>query len=98
MSVFYPLDPTYTDPKRMKKEREKAKKLKLSQWWKIKIQKGECKYCQKTFSPSELTMDHLVPLARGGRSTRGNIVAACQECNRKKKLNTPVDQILNPGI
>ncbi len=30
-------------------------------------------------------MDHLVPLARGGRSTKGNLVPACKECNTKKK-------------
>ena len=30
-------------------------------------------------------MDHLVPLIRGGRSTKGNLVPACKECNTKKK-------------
>jgi 5-methylcytosine-specific restriction endonuclease McrA len=39
-------------------------------------------------------MDHIVPLARGGNSTQGNIVPACIDCNRGKKLDTPVDQIL----
>jgi hypothetical protein len=36
-------------------------------------------------------MDHLVPLARGGVSVKGNVVPACKECNAKKKLHTPVD-------
>ena len=30
-------------------------------------------------------MDHLVPLVRGGRSTKGNLVPACKECNTAKK-------------
>jgi 5-methylcytosine-specific restriction endonuclease McrA len=30
-------------------------------------------------------MDHVVPLIRGGRSTKGNLVAACKECNSRKK-------------
>ena len=30
---YYELDPAHTDPKRMKKEREKAQKLRKSQWW-----------------------------------------------------------------
>ena len=30
-------------------------------------------------------MDHVVPLIRGGRSTKGNVVPACKECNAKKR-------------
>ena len=29
-------------------------------------------------------MDHVVPLARGGKSTKGNTVPACIEYNHKK--------------
>jgi 5-methylcytosine-specific restriction endonuclease McrA len=36
-------------------------------------------------------MDHLVPLGRGGRSTRGNVVPACKACNTKKKSLVPVE-------
>jgi 5-methylcytosine-specific restriction enzyme A len=90
---YYQLDPQFTDPKRLKKEREKAQKLKKTQWWLDQLQKGLCHYCAKKFSAKELTMDHIVPLARGGTSTQGNIVPACRECNRDKKLSTPVDDI-----
>ena len=34
-------------------------------------------------------MDHLVPLVRGGKSTKGNIVPACKDCNNKKKYVLP---------
>ena len=44
--------------------------------------------------PKGLTMDHVVPVARGGRSARGNVVAACQECNTRKKLMTPAEQLM----
>ena len=30
-------------------------------------------------------MDHIVPLARGGRSTKDNLATSCKECNTKKK-------------
>lgn len=30
-------------------------------------------------------MDHIVPIVRGGKSTKGNVVPACKECNAKKK-------------
>jgi len=36
-------------------------------------------------------MDHIVPLSRGGKSTKGNIVAACKMCNNKKKYLLPVE-------
>jgi 5-methylcytosine-specific restriction endonuclease McrA len=39
-------------------------------------------------------MDHIVPLARGGKSTKGNIVPSCKSCNVNKKLDTPVEQLL----
>lgn len=88
---FYFLDKENTDPKRLKAEREKARELRATAWWKEKIQKGICHYCEQKFKPQDLTMDHLVPLARGGLSAKNNLVPACKECNAKKKLHTPVD-------
>ena len=52
---------------------------------------GKCHYCGKTFKPSELTMDHLVPIVRGGCTTKGNVVPACKECNNKKKYLLPFE-------
>ena len=42
-----------------------------------------------------LTLDHVIPVARGGKSTRGNCVPCCKDCNSKKKAYTPAEQILN---
>jgi 5-methylcytosine-specific restriction endonuclease McrA len=36
-------------------------------------------------------MDHIVPLIRGGKSTKGNLVPACKDCNNKKKYLLPVE-------
>ncbi len=91
---YYYLNPEDVDPVRIKKEREKARKLKKSQWWLRLLNQGLCHYCQKKFPSSQLTMDHVVPLARGGESKPGNIVPACSDCNRNKKLATPVDLLL----
>ena len=88
---FYFLDEKHTDPKRVKREREKSRELKKTPWWKEKIAKGICHYCEKKFKPKDLTLDHLVPIARGGESSRNNVVPACAECNAKKRLHTPVD-------
>jgi len=94
MAPFYDLDPKHTDPARMKREREKAKKLRSSNWWKQLVAKGECHYCSEKFSPKELTMDHIVPLARGGTSTQGNLVPSCRPCNERKQLETPAEKLL----
>lgn len=43
-----------------------------------------CQYCYKGFSSKELTVDHVHPKSKGGRSTWTNCVAACYECNTQK--------------
>jgi len=75
----------------MQKEREKARELRKTQWWKNRIAKGVCHWCGGQFSPSELSLDHIVPLVRGGKSSRGNIVPACKECNSRKKYLLPIE-------
>lgn len=82
------------DPKHIAREREKAQKLKKSSWWQTQLNRGLCHYCEKKFARSELTMDHVVPVARGGMSTRGNVVPACKACNASKKLSTPAENLL----
>jgi 5-methylcytosine-specific restriction endonuclease McrA len=69
----------------IKRERSKARELRHSQWWKRRCAAGMCHYCGRKFPPRELTMDHLVPLIRGGRSTKGNLVPTCKDCNANKK-------------
>jgi 5-methylcytosine-specific restriction endonuclease McrA len=68
-----------------KRERAKAREIRKSQWWKRRLSEGKCYYCGKEFSPKELSMDHRVPMIRGGKSTKGNVVPACKECNNRKK-------------
>ena len=75
----------------IKKEREKARLLKKTRWWREKLQKGLCYHCGKTFSPVSLTMDHLVPLVRGGKTGKNNTVVSCQKCNSEKSFKTLVE-------
>ncbi len=90
---YHELSAEHTDPKRLKAEREKARELKKTQWWLDQLNRGVCHYCQNKFSKDELTMDHVIPLARGGTSTKGNIVPACRSCNQSKKLDSPLDAL-----
>lgn len=48
-----------------------------------------CAYCGECFAEAELTLEHIVPQARGGKSTWMNLVAACQPCNSRKADRTP---------
>ena len=48
-----------------------------------------CQYCRKAFSTPELTFDHVVPVAQGGRKDWENIVTCCVTCNRRKGGRTP---------
>jgi len=73
----------------IKREKAKARKLRKTKWWRKKIAKGICYYCGRKVPPQELTMDHKIPLSRGGTSDRFNIVPACKECNNKKKYLLP---------
>jgi 5-methylcytosine-specific restriction endonuclease McrA len=75
----------------IRKEKAKAQTLRKSQWWKRKCSEGVCYFCGKKFHPKELTMEHVVPLIRGGKSSKGNIVPACKECNSKKKYLLPIE-------
>jgi 5-methylcytosine-specific restriction protein A len=69
----------------IRRERIKARELRQSTWWKRRIAVGRCHYCGKAVPARELTMDHVVPLVRGGRSNKGNLVAACKQCNTSKR-------------
>ena len=75
----------------VRRERARARELRKSQWWKRKRSDGLCYFCNKKFPPNELTMDHIVPLIRGGKSTKGNVVPSCKECNNKKKHMLPLE-------
>ena len=91
---YYEINPDPETAKRIRKERDKARELKHTPWWKNQLHKGICYYCGQQFLPDQLSMDHIVPLARDGKSTKSNIVPSCLECNRNKKLETPAEAAL----
>lgn len=43
---------------------------------------GICYYCNEQFD--NLSIDHVVPLSKGGENTLSNVVAACIQCNKRK--------------
>lgn len=47
-----------------------------------------CCYCGRHFHIKHLVREHDVPLSRGGRNARANIVVACKHCNSLKGTQT----------
>ncbi len=75
----------------IKRERDKSRELRRSRWWQNRLALGRCHWCECSFPPEELTMDHVIPLTRGGKSSRNNVVPCCKECNAKKKYLLPME-------
>jgi 5-methylcytosine-specific restriction endonuclease McrA len=50
-----------------------------------------CQYCGTQPGRENLTIDHVVPRSRGGRTEWENVVAACGACNRRKGSKSPED-------
>lgn len=46
-----------------------------------------CGYCGEQFSHTELTRDHVIPRAKGGKDKWENVVSACSPCNKFKDDN-----------
>ncbi|MCP4665420.1 MAG: HNH endonuclease [Deltaproteobacteria bacterium] len=84
-------DVEFVSEKDVRLEKEKARRLRRTHWWDRKTQRGVCYYCRRMVGRDQLTMDHVVPLSRGGKSKKGNIVPACKECNSKKKYMLPLE-------
>jgi 5-methylcytosine-specific restriction endonuclease McrA len=79
------------DESAISQEKEKARRLRATRWWMQRIAPGICHYCGARVGREALTMDHIVPLSRGGRSTKGNLVPACKACNNRKKYLLPME-------
>lgn len=66
---------------------ETARRRLLAKW---RRQRRACWYCPH---PAD-TVDHLIPLARGGTNYEGNLVPACRSCNSRKQDRLPIEHRL----
>ena len=64
----------------------RPKKISVSKNRIMKRDKFRCVYCG---SQRHLTIDHVLPKSRGGRTSWDNVVTACHKCNNKKDNKTP---------
>lgn len=50
----------------------------------IRRDEYECQYCSRSLNMDTQTIDHIVPVSRGGKHEWKNVVACCKPCNTKK--------------
>lgn len=58
--------------------------------------KYTCQYCLDVFKPSILTLDHVLPRSKGGKTNWENIVTACKKCNHAKGNRMDIKPIRMP--
>lgn len=49
----------------------------------------ECQYCSSYLPEDDRTLDHVIPISRGGKHEWTNVVSCCSYCNSRKADNTP---------
>lgn len=67
-------------------------------WWQYlfnTVSTGVCIYCGE--HGRKLTMDHWVPVSRGGRTEVGNLIPCCKPCNSRKGNKSPEEWIALNG-
>ena len=59
--------------------------------WKIQLIKksDKCHWCRKTLTLETATIEHIVPLARGGLDNKNNVTLACEKCNQDRGCDMP---------
>jgi 5-methylcytosine-specific restriction endonuclease McrA len=55
-----------------------------------------CQYCGASGTGFDLTIDHIIPRSRGGRTVPENLCAACFLCNQRKGDRTPEEARMPP--
>jgi 5-methylcytosine-specific restriction endonuclease McrA len=50
-----------------------------------------CPYCGSAMHPREKTLDHVLPVSRGGLHSITNVVVCCGPCNSSKRTRTPTE-------
>lgn len=62
----------------------KKQKLRIKRWLLAGRPWVECHYCGEHLALRTMTLDHVIPVARGGKNRIDNFVPACVRCNRMK--------------
>ena len=74
--------------------------------WKLEILERDCYKCQKCGTTKNLTVHHMLPVARKGKSNKENCTCLCQQCHREyhkqwglrqsDRYGNPIDDFTRP--
>lgn len=100
MKDWYKRNPhKYSELSNRRRAREACvdtRRVSNSEWDKIvKRYNCSCFYCG---AKQEVTMDHVVPISRGGRHAIGNLIPACMTCNSSKWNKTIMEWRRDNGL
>lgn len=77
----------------------KAKRQNIPERLRFKIYRRDgftCQYCGRTAREMELSIDHIIPISKGGTNDASNLTTACMPCNRGKSDENPPYSELKP--
>jgi len=64
----------------------------------FRLQRGKCAFCRISLSKAKKHLDHIVPLARGGRNDRSNLQFLCESCNLRKGARDQINVMRQMGM
>jgi 5-methylcytosine-specific restriction enzyme A len=85
------MDYTVVEEQHIRREKERARRLRQTTWWMRKTHPGVCHYCHRNVGRQLLTMDHVVPLSRGGKSSKGTSSRHARAVITRKKYLLPIE-------
>ena len=74
-----------------------SRQERVSRAYIVERDRGRCHMCGKPCRPSEIHLDHVIPLARGGTHSPENVRVACAFCNLSKRDRARGEQLLLVG-
>lgn len=87
--VIRSIDSTYPYPSIIKINRYVTAPYRGVVLTRYNVFKRDAHKCQYCGTKNDLTLDHLIPKSKGGKTTWKNIVTACKKCNAKKGDGNP---------
>jgi 5-methylcytosine-specific restriction endonuclease McrA len=61
------------------------------------FQKNRCAICRASLKKHRYHIDHIIPLAKGGKNADGNIQLTCPKCNLQKRDKDPIEFMRSRG-
>lgn len=64
--------------------RKRGGAFKITEEWTQQIAFSNCRYCRIKLEANNASLDHQLPISRGGKDESGNLILICMKCNRSK--------------